>query len=55
MGFNGEKVIIFWSQSLYAPDYTYVVRGFKRYFFSQRKLNIFVKNFDNVRFFPRGG
>ena len=25
MGFNGEKVIIFWSQPLYALDYTYVV------------------------------
>ena len=29
MGFNWEKVIIFSSQSLYAPDYTYVVSGFK--------------------------
>ena len=25
MDLNGEKVIIFWSQSLDAPDYTYVV------------------------------
>ena len=29
MVYNGEKVIIFWSQSFYAPDYTYVVCGFK--------------------------
>ena len=29
MGVNGEKIIIFWSQSLYALDYTYVVCGFK--------------------------
>ena len=29
MGFNGEKVITFWPQSLYAPDYTYVDCGFK--------------------------
>jgi hypothetical protein len=25
MGFNGEKVIIFWSQSLHALDYTLFV------------------------------
>ena len=24
MGYNREKVIILWSQSLYAPDYTYM-------------------------------
>ena len=32
MGFKGEKVIIFWSQYLYAPDYTYVVK----YYMSRR-------------------
>ena len=46
MGSNGEKVIIFWSQYLYAPDYTYVVFGFKGSFFMQRKLKDFAKKFD---------
>ena len=36
MGFNGHKAIIFWSQSLYALDYTNVVCGFKIYFFMLR-------------------
>ena len=50
MGFNGKKVIIFWSQSLYALDYTFVVCGFKLYFFMPRELKMFAKKFDNVRF-----
>ena len=50
MGFNAQKVIIFWSQSFYVPDYTYVACGFKWSFFMQRKQLFIMKKFDNFRF-----